>query len=458
MNNRGTVALNDEPSIEDQLGRDKYASALARLAQTCETPMVIGIYAGWGAGKTTLMHLVQAKLDADRTTTVWFDSWLHQYDDSPAVALLQTMVQQLKLGDEGKKIILTVAAALSGALMKKLTGLAVNDIKDLLSQYEEEQFHTREVRSRLRDYFQQLTKAATSGGTRRLIFFIDDLDRCSAETTLSMLEALKLYLNIPGCVYFLGVDRSALERSISHRYGDKAVSELQYLDKIVQLPFAVPPTTPEAMDQYVSSLLSEQLLPCRLILIQGLGDNPRRAKRFINTLALNHELASAGNLINYDVSTLAATLLIQYRRPRLYERMAENPDLMTRLIDGSLPDEDVKDLFGDDQRLRQALHSITAGTAVNIGQYLYLTKIAGVNATSQSDEFDVTITARGPNVVSLIKAVREITSLGLKEAKDIVDAIPRKVGRFPRSVAQEVTRKLEETGAKVEMAIADSVA
>jgi len=48
-----------------------------------------------------------------------------------------------------------------------------------------------------------------------------------------MMEALKLYLNLPGFVYFLGVDRSALERSISHRYGDGAVAEIQYLDKIV---------------------------------------------------------------------------------------------------------------------------------------------------------------------------------------------------------------------------------
>lgn len=453
MNSPRTVALNDEPSIEDQLGRDNYATALARLAQTCETPMVIGIYAGWGAGKTTLMHLIQAKLDPSLATTVWFDSWLHQYDDSPAVALLQTMVQELNLGEEGKKIILTVAAALSGALMKKLTGLAINDVKELLSQYEEEQFHVREVRARLREYFHKLTQAATMGGTRRLIFFIDDLDRCSAETTLSMLEALKLYLNIPGCVYFLGVDRSALERSISHRYGDKSISELQYLDKIVQLPFAVPPTTPDAMEQYVSSLLSEPLLPSRPVLIRGLGDNPRRAKRFVNTLALNHELAGAGDIADYDVSILAAVLLIQYRSPRLYERIADNPSLMSRAIAADLSDNEAKDLFGDDRRLHRALRSIPKEATSNIGHYLYLTKVAGLDAASDVDEFEVVVIESGANKVSVIKAVREITSLGLKEAKDLVDGAPRSVGRFPRTVAQQVARKLEDAGASIEMQI-----
>jgi ribosomal protein L7/L12 len=449
-----TVARNDEPSIVDELGRDKYAKAFAKLALSCETPMVIGIFAGWGVGKTTLMHLIREELDRDRTAIIWFDSWLHQYDDSPAVALLQTMVQQLDLGEEGKKIILAIATALSGALVKKLTGLAVKDIKELLAQYEEEQFQTREVRARLRDYFQQLARTATAGGTRRLIFFIDDLDRCSAETTLSMMEALKLYLNLPGCVYFLGVDRSAVERSISHRYGDKATSEIQYLDKIVQLPFIVPPTTPDAMGQYVSSLLSEALRPCRDILVQGLGDNPRRAKRFVNTLALNHELARESSIADYDVSILAAVLLIQYRNPRLHDRISDNPSLIERVLATDLPEDEAQDLFGEDMRLRGALKSILAGNATNIGQYLYLSRVAG--AFTETDEFDVVLVNPGERKIQVIKAVREITYLGLTEAKDLIDSVPQRVGRFPRNTAREVVAKLEAQGAEVRMEIAGS--
>lgn len=449
-----SIALNDEPSVVDGLGRDKYAKAFAQLAVSCETPMVIGIFAGWGVGKTTLMHLIREELDSNRTTTVWFDSWLHQYDDSPAVALLQTLVQQLDLGEEGKKIILTIATALSGALMKKLTGLAVKDIKELLAQYEEEQFQTREVRTRLRDYFQQLALTATAGGTRRLVFFIDDLDRCSAETTLSMMEALKLYLNLPGCVYFLGVDRSALERSISYRYGERAISEIQYLDKIVQLPFTIPPTTPEAIGQYVSSLLSASLQPCRDILVQGLGDNPRRAKRFVNTLALNHELARQGNIRDYDVSVLAAVLLIQYRNPRLHDRISETPSLIEQVWSKDINEEKVKDFFGEDVRLRRALQSIPAEKATNIGQYLYLSQVAGAVFSSGTDEFDVVLVNVGFKKIQVIKIVREVTSLGLKEAKDLVDSAPERVGRFPRDIAREVVAKLEEQGAEVRMEIA----
>ena len=70
----------------------------------------------------------------------------------------------------------------------------------------------------------------------------------SPPETLALLEALKLYLNLDGCVYFLGVDREALERSVRYHYKDTEISETSYLDKIVQLPFTIPPVAPESMD------------------------------------------------------------------------------------------------------------------------------------------------------------------------------------------------------------------
>ncbi|HSU17366.1 ribosomal protein L7/L12 [Longimicrobium sp.] len=56
--------------------------------------------------------------------------------------------------------------------------------------------------------------------------------------------------------------------------------------------------------------------------------------------------------------------------------------------------------------------------------------------------------------MQVIKAVREITSLGLKEAKDLVGGAPQRVGRFHRDLAKEVVAKLEELGARVRMEIA----
>jgi large subunit ribosomal protein L7/L12 len=76
---------------------------------------------------------------------------------------------------------------------------------------------------------------------------------------------------------------------------------------------------------------------------------------------------------------------------------------------------------------------------------------AGAPAEEKS-EFDVTITNAGANKIAVIKAVREFKpELGLKEAKDLVDACPAAIGTMKKDAAAEAKAKLEEAGAQVEL-------
>jgi len=69
---------------------------------------------------------------------------------------------------------------------------------------------------------------------------------------------------------------------------------------------------------------------------------------------------------------------------------------------------------------------------------------------AEKDSFDVELTEMGANKISVIKAVREITGLGLKESKDIVDGAPKVVKEnIPKAEAEEMKAKLEEAGATV---------
>ena len=71
---------------------------------------------------------------------------------------------------------------------------------------------------------------------------------------------------------------------------------------------------------------------------------------------------------------------------------------------------------------------------------------------AEKTEFDVILAAAGENKVSVIKAVRAATSLGLKEAKDLVDSAPKPVKEgVPKKEADELKKQLEEAGAKVEV-------
>ena len=73
-------------------------------------------------------------------------------------------------------------------------------------------------------------------------------------------------------------------------------------------------------------------------------------------------------------------------------------------------------------------------------------------AAEEKTEFNVVLTEAGANKVSVIKAVREITGLGLKEAKDLVDGAPKTVKEaMPKADAEAAKKKLEEAGAKAEL-------
>ena len=79
--------------------------------------------------------------------------------------------------------------------------------------------------------------------------------------------------------------------------------------------------------------------------------------------------------------------------------------------------------------------------------------VAGAAAAEEKSEFDVILEAAGDNKINVIKEVRAITGLGLKEAKDLVDGAPKTVKEgVPAKDAEEMKAKLEAAGAKVKLA------
>ena len=77
---------------------------------------------------------------------------------------------------------------------------------------------------------------------------------------------------------------------------------------------------------------------------------------------------------------------------------------------------------------------------------------AGAAAAEEKTEFTVMLSAAGENKVNTIKAVREVTGLGLKEAKDLVDGAPKPIKEgISKADAEAIKKKMEEAGAKVEV-------
>ncbi len=77
---------------------------------------------------------------------------------------------------------------------------------------------------------------------------------------------------------------------------------------------------------------------------------------------------------------------------------------------------------------------------------------AAAEAAEEQTEFTVTLLEVGPKKINVIKAVREVTSLGLKEAKDLVESAPKAVKEdIPKDEAEAIAKKFEEVGAKAEV-------
>ena len=95
---------------------------------------------------------------------------------------------------------------------------------------------------------------------------------------------------------------------------------------------------------------------------------------------------------------------------------------------------------------------VSAAAAVSVAAPAAGGAGAGAAAAEEKTEFTVILAAAGENKVNTIKAVREVTSLGLKEAKDLVDGAPKPIKEgVSKADAEAIKKKMEEAGAKIEI-------
>ncbi len=95
---------------------------------------------------------------------------------------------------------------------------------------------------------------------------------------------------------------------------------------------------------------------------------------------------------------------------------------------------------------------VSAAAAMPMGMPMGGGAAAGAAPAEEQTEFTVTLTDIGANKINVIKAVREVTSLGLKEAKDLVESAPKPIKEgVTKDEAASIKKKFEDAGAKVEV-------
>jgi hypothetical protein len=189
---------------------------------------------------------------------------------------------------------------------------------------------------------------------RQIFVFIDDLDRCLPESALEIFESIKLFLDAPGCSYVVALDREVIRKGLDVKYnrqGEAAQGQLfidpdEYIEKTISVSFDIPRLSNKDIDKLIDSFK----LPIKLnvqhksLIKIGLGNNPRRIKRFMNTLAVQLYLAEVIKELGRDVYDILTSkeqsimfdfflklLLISYRYSSLFALLYEDVGLLERL-------------------------------------------------------------------------------------------------------------------------------
>ena len=132
----------------------------------------------------------------------------------------------------------------------------------------------------------------------RIVIFIDDLDRCLPENALAILESIKIFFDIIGLIFVIGMDPQSIDFIIKTKYGENpTIKGDDYLQKIVQLPFYLPKWTEDDIIKFIKNSIVKELNHSYLendfnneeiisLIRLSIGNNPRQIKRFVNTIIL----------------------------------------------------------------------------------------------------------------------------------------------------------------------------
>ena len=289
-----------------------------------QTPLSVAIYGEWGSGKTSAMRWLEARLndwnnkkprpkDSITTVPVWFYPWKYQEREDVWRGLVAEIILACLAKKASTKTALAEAEALFGLLGKGFYHV-VSGIKGPVGDKAAKvTVDLGKIAAGLKDagqdylapqaaYLNEFESVLTSwtkkylGQNDRMVVFIDDLDRCLPQIALQVLEALKLYLNLPNVVFVVGVDQSVVNTLVSEHYRELGLEEEKsrdYLAKMFQVEASVVPTEPEVGDFLATVLdgsevwnneLSQDERNIFLPIFDTLARrSPREVKRLVNS-------------------------------------------------------------------------------------------------------------------------------------------------------------------------------
>jgi predicted KAP-like P-loop ATPase len=351
---QGMFVLGDAPAgrQNDRLSFDRYVEPLVSVIADPfqETPFTIGIFGPWGSGKSSLLRMISEELRlnyAERFVLVEFNAWIHRGEPNILVPLLHTLRDSL---EKDRKNRFTASVAKLGhvlvnlgadLILKAVTAgnVSLENLEKLEKQYLERRFRVESEMRNLRSTLQAEVESINLNGAR-LVIAVDDLDRCEPDQIIGLLDAVKLFLDIPDVFVILAVDREVVRRGIQVRYkefkfadGRDDVIGHEYLEKMVQLPVELFPLSDGQVTQFVENSMPGKLHEKARALVKSVAlPNARKIKRLVNTYVVIRSLMQTDDTLKtLNDLTLLRLIAIQVQFPELYGAVVRMPRALEAL-------------------------------------------------------------------------------------------------------------------------------
>jgi len=292
---------------------------IANLIKRSHPRFTIGIYGEWGTGKTTLMRSIEASLKENngkseqKVLPVWFNAWKFEREEHLAsIALMKTIAFTMQGHVKFDAISHSIFKGLSipGRDVKQkyiLDSLTNNSV--IPYEFDVKLKHLNDLEKHsiyfdgLKVIKNEIEKIRNIEGGKeyRVVVFIDDLDRCSSKKALEVLESIKVFLDIEGFVYVIGLSHKTVTKLITRAYKETGVQGEDYIQKIIQIPIRIPEWSHENLINLIDTKILPQLngdyarflRQNAQIISKVVSANPRQLKRFINNVIIAFETFSS---------------------------------------------------------------------------------------------------------------------------------------------------------------------
>ena len=303
------VGVIDEPVASggtDNLDINVHAESLTHFVKMTNTPITIGIQGEWGSGKTSLINSIHHEFSGSpQYKQIWINSWEYSLLSTPEESLLKIVnriIEELLEADSNKarkdKITSGAKKIFSGALRVGAQVALGNEAATVAGELMAGSDATiGALRKQLSELVVEIEQRDTNP-YKKIIIYVDDLDRIEPKNAVAILELLKNIFSVPNCVFILAIDYQVVVKGLEHKFGRQtAENEWEFrafFDKIIQLPFMMP-MGQYNIGKYVNNLLlsigfiegdglDEHAI--REIIIRTIGGNPRSIKRLVNSVSL----------------------------------------------------------------------------------------------------------------------------------------------------------------------------